>query len=102
MTDSFDQAALDMFDTLGQDAVFMPKDDADKTCRVILRTYDNLNLGQYEDVYAHGATIECLRSQTGRDPEPDEMFLIGDVYYTVQSVLPSPDPEGRFIKVVVI
>jgi len=95
----FDQAAEDIFNQIGQDAVFTPSAGDPVACKVnIERDVDLEPHGYDSQVWGRGITIEAILSILGKEPDQDENFTVEETEYTVQTV---QENDGRFVKMVV-
>jgi len=99
ITTIFDQAATDVFDTMGVDATFTPSVGDPVSCKAVLDKDVEMQPSGYDaQVYAMGNTIEYLLDEVGKEADRGETFLIGSDTWTVQSVSRN---DGRFVKVIV-
>jgi hypothetical protein len=95
----FNEAAEDLFDQLGQDAIFTPTMGDPVNCKVNLEHDVDLQPGGFDSqVWGEGITIEAILSVLGKEPDQGETFTVGETDYTVQTV---QENDGRFVKVVV-
>jgi hypothetical protein len=96
---TFDQAAEDIRDVLGEDATFIPQVGD----RVSLKVFEDQNVEYHPDDFVgvtrhYRRTIEYYLSDIGRLVEPGEEFVIGSNRFTVARVIDN-DGDGRFVTV---
>lgn len=95
----FAQASLDMFNELGEDALFTPLAGDPVDCKVILEQGVDLQPGGYSSqAYAQGTTIEYILASVGKEADRGETFEVGEDTWTVQAV---EENDGTFCKVTV-
>ncbi len=95
-----DAAGLDVFDIMGQAAIFTPATGSTVSCQVVIDSAVKMQTeGQETQAWAGRFTIEGLISVLGREPNRDETFTVGATTYTVQTLLENNDE--RFYKAVV-
>ena len=99
---TFTQAAQDIFDALGQSAVFTPSVGDPVSCVVNPEIEVAYQPAGESQVWEQEAMIEYMLSEVGKEADPGETFLIATgIYagtYTVKAVL---ENDGRFVKVAV-
>ena len=99
---TFTQAAQDIFDALGQSAVFTPSVGDPVSCVVNPEIEVEFQPAGESQVWEQGTTIEYMLAEVGKEADPGETFLIAaGIYagtYTVKAVL---ENDGRFVKVAV-
>lgn len=97
--DIFDQAAENLFDQMGRDAIFTPVMGDPVNCRVNLeRDVDLEPHGFDSQIWGRGVTIEAILSVLGKEPDKGETFTVRETVYEVMTV---QENDGRFVKVVV-
>ena len=99
MEEIFDQAAEDIFNQMGQDAIYTPNAGYPVECKINLeRDVDLEPHGFDSQVWGRGITIEAILSVLGKEPDSGETFMVGETVYKVQTVQAN---DGRFVKMVV-
>ena len=99
---TFNQAAQDIFDALGQSATFTPSSGPAVSCTVNPEFEVDFQPAGESQVWEQVTTIEYMLSEVGKEADPGETFLIAaGIYagtYTVKAV---EENDGRFCKVTV-
>lgn len=92
------QAVADVFNTLGQEAIFTPAAGDPVAMMVDLDLETAFQPGADMTVWESGATIEYALPDIGREANAGETFTIGATVYTVAAVM---ENDGFAVKVAV-
>jgi hypothetical protein len=101
---TFDQAVEDIFEILGEDAVFNPSSGPPvEDCKVILDKDTSQEPGGYDaQVFVVVRTLEYRLAEVGKEADPGETFVVGGKTWTVEGPFEDPDSnDQRCVKVVV-
>ena len=95
----FSNVIADIFNTIGDDAIFTPAGGAPVDCKVDLVTEVDSQPHQFSTTaWAQGKTIEAILSVIGKEPDRGDIFTIDGTDYTVEAVV---ENDGYCVKVVV-
>ena len=83
-----EEALPDLYEEIGEDAIFEPIEGDPIPCMVDIRRNTLYQpAGMETQVWELGTTIEVLLSVIGRAPKQGETFTIGSVVYKVKAIL---------------
>ncbi len=95
----FDNAASNLFNRIGRDAVYQPVTGNPVNCKVVIeRDVDLEPLGLNAQVWGKGITIEAVISVLGKEPDAEETFTADGI---VHEILTVKENDGRFVTVIV-
>ena len=87
----------DLFDDLGQDAIYIPVTGDPVSCKVKhTKEIDPQPIGYDAQAWASSDIIEYRLDEVGQSASRGDVFRIGETDYTVQAVV---EGDERFIKV---
>jgi hypothetical protein len=96
---TLDDMAEDLFDTLGQDATYIPITGDPVSCKVNrTKDIDPQPIGSEAQAWASTDSIEYRLDEVGQEANRGDIFRIGSTDFTVQAVI---EGDERFIKVAV-
>lgn len=83
----FDNAAEDLFNRIGRDAVYQPIVGSPVSCKIVIeRDVDLEPFGLNAQVWGKGITIEAILSVLGKEPDAEETFTVDGIIYEVQTI----------------
>ena len=99
----FQLAAVDIFDQMGETAIYKPLSGPQvPACKVLItKEIDLQPVGMESSTWQRTVMLECLSAEVGREPDRGDRFEVGDDVYKVEKVLEQSDDLGIIISMIV-
>jgi len=99
----FQQAAVDIFDQMGETAIYRPLSGPQvPDCKVLItKEIDLQPVGMETSTWQRTVMLECLSAEVGQEPDRGDRFEVGSDVYKVEKVLEQSDDLGVITSMIV-